>query len=153
MWPVSRTIDRYDTVFDHDGLVSNAGLLKPEKIRDLHAAGLSSFIISIDAASEELHEENRKRQAELMQMEAQVEEHSEELIGVKKKEEEWKLELAHFQRQKGMVTNEREFTAVISRGDSGGNAIGRRHIGTKRGVCVTHVRSRPAGDALTGWQL
>lgn len=27
MWPVSRTIDRYDATFDHDGLVSNAGLI------------------------------------------------------------------------------------------------------------------------------
>ena len=40
-------------------LVSNAGLLKPEKIYELHAAGLSSFIISIDAATEEVHEDNR----------------------------------------------------------------------------------------------
>lgn len=27
MWPVSRTLDRYDTTFDHDGLVANAGLV------------------------------------------------------------------------------------------------------------------------------
>ena len=27
MWPVSRTIDRYDTTFNHDGLVANAGLI------------------------------------------------------------------------------------------------------------------------------
>ena len=27
MWPVSRTIDRYDTTFDHDGLIANAGLI------------------------------------------------------------------------------------------------------------------------------
>jgi hypothetical protein len=27
VWPVSRTIDRYDTTFDHHGLVSNAGLV------------------------------------------------------------------------------------------------------------------------------
>jgi MoaA/NifB/PqqE/SkfB family radical SAM enzyme len=40
-------------------LVTNAGLLKPEKIRILHEAGTSSFIISVDAASEELHENNR----------------------------------------------------------------------------------------------
>ncbi len=40
-------------------LVSNAGLFKPHKIRELHAAGVSSFIISIDAASAELHEQNR----------------------------------------------------------------------------------------------
>jgi MoaA/NifB/PqqE/SkfB family radical SAM enzyme len=40
-------------------LVSNAGLFKPDKIRALHAAGVSSFIISVDAASAELHEKNR----------------------------------------------------------------------------------------------
>ena len=27
MFPVSRTIDRYDTTFDHDGLIANAGLV------------------------------------------------------------------------------------------------------------------------------
>lgn len=71
----------------------------------------------------ELQEQNRKRQNELLEMEARVAEHSEELIKVKKKEEEWKLELAHFQRQKGMVTNEREFTAVISEIDYAEKAL------------------------------
>ncbi len=27
MFPVSRTIDRFDTTFDHDGLIANAGLI------------------------------------------------------------------------------------------------------------------------------
>jgi MoaA/NifB/PqqE/SkfB family radical SAM enzyme len=40
-------------------LVTNAGLLKPYRIRELAAAGLSSFIISIDAADAETHERNR----------------------------------------------------------------------------------------------
>ena len=40
-------------------LVSNAGLFKPHKIRELHAAGISSFIISVDAADVETHENNR----------------------------------------------------------------------------------------------
>jgi MoaA/NifB/PqqE/SkfB family radical SAM enzyme len=40
-------------------MVSNAGLLKPRRIRDYADAGLSSFVISIDAASAEKHEENR----------------------------------------------------------------------------------------------
>src|SRR6188508_1196653 len=39
-------------------LVTNAGLLKPHRIRELAAAGLSSFIISIDAAEAETHERN-----------------------------------------------------------------------------------------------
>lgn len=40
-------------------VVTNAGLLKPKKIHELVDAGLSSFIISVDAASQDLHEENR----------------------------------------------------------------------------------------------
>jgi MoaA/NifB/PqqE/SkfB family radical SAM enzyme len=40
-------------------LVSNAGLFKPDKIRALHKAGVSSFIISVDAADVEKHETNR----------------------------------------------------------------------------------------------
>lgn len=40
-------------------LVTNAGLLKPHRIRELARAGLSSFIISVDAASVEAHERNR----------------------------------------------------------------------------------------------
>src|SRR5439155_7342283 len=37
-------------------LVTNGGLLRPERIRGLVAAGISSFIISIDAATVESHE-------------------------------------------------------------------------------------------------
>ena len=40
-------------------LVSNAGLFKPHRLRELHEAGVSSFIISIDAASAAEHEKNR----------------------------------------------------------------------------------------------
>lgn len=40
-------------------LVSNAGLFKPDKIKALHRAGISSFIISVDAADVEAHEKNR----------------------------------------------------------------------------------------------
>jgi len=40
-------------------LVSNGGLFKPQRIRDFAAAGLSSFVISIDAATARVHEENR----------------------------------------------------------------------------------------------
>ncbi len=40
-------------------LVTNAGLLKPEKVYELTDAGISSLIISIDAADEEVHERNR----------------------------------------------------------------------------------------------
>jgi MoaA/NifB/PqqE/SkfB family radical SAM enzyme len=40
-------------------LVTNGSLLKTRRIHELAEAGLSSFIISIDAASEEVHEGNR----------------------------------------------------------------------------------------------
>lgn len=40
-------------------LVTNAGILGRHKIDSLHEAGLSSFIISVDAASRERHEANR----------------------------------------------------------------------------------------------
>ena len=40
-------------------LVTNGSLLRPDRIRDLAAAGLSSAIISIDAATTEAHESNR----------------------------------------------------------------------------------------------
>ncbi len=70
-----------------------------------------------------LEEENRRRESELQEMEARVAAHSEELLDVKRREEEWKLELEHFHRQKGMVTNEREFTAVISEIDYATKAL------------------------------
>jgi hypothetical protein len=71
----------------------------------------------------ELQQANLDRQAELEKIEEQVTEHEEELKEVHKKEEEWKLELEHFQRQKGTVTNEREFTAVISEIDYATKAL------------------------------
>jgi MoaA/NifB/PqqE/SkfB family radical SAM enzyme len=40
-------------------LVTNAGLLKPHKVAAYADAGLSSFIISVDAASKDVHEQNR----------------------------------------------------------------------------------------------
>lgn len=63
---------------------------------------------------EELQEANRERQVELEQLEEVMAAHEIELRETRKREEECRLELDHFQKQKGMVTNEREFTAVIS---------------------------------------
>jgi MoaA/NifB/PqqE/SkfB family radical SAM enzyme len=40
-------------------LVTNGALLKPHRIRELVEAGLSSFIVSVDAATKEGHEHNR----------------------------------------------------------------------------------------------
>jgi predicted nucleic acid-binding Zn-ribbon protein len=72
---------------------------------------------------QELQQANRDRQAELEKTEELVHEHEAELSEVRKKEEEWKLELEHFQRQKAIVTNEREFTAVISEIDYATKAL------------------------------
>ena len=72
---------------------------------------------------QELHKANKLRQTELEGIEQQVTTYEEELVTVRKKEEEWKLELEHFQRQKAMVTNEREFTAVISEIDYATKAL------------------------------
>lgn len=75
------------------------------------------------AEVQQLQEANRSRQAELDQLEEQVRVIEEELRQVGKREQEWQLELEHFQRQKGMVTNEREFTAVISEIDYATKAL------------------------------
>jgi predicted nucleic acid-binding Zn-ribbon protein len=71
----------------------------------------------------ELRVANRKRQEELEELEEQIVAHEEELKEIRKKQAEWELELEHFQKQKGMVTNEREFTAVISEIDYATKAI------------------------------
>jgi len=71
----------------------------------------------------ELQEENRRRETELNSLEENVATHTEDLKEVHKKQEEWRLELEHFQKQKGMVTNEREFTAVISEIDYATKAL------------------------------
>jgi len=72
---------------------------------------------------QQLQEANRSRQLELDQLEEQVRLVEDELDQVHKREEEWQLELEHFQRQKGTVTNEREFTAVISEIDYANKAL------------------------------
>ena len=63
---------------------------------------------------QELERQNRERERELAEMEARIEELEKELAAVTHREEECTIELEHFQKQKGMVTNEREFTAVIN---------------------------------------
>ncbi len=71
----------------------------------------------------ELQEANRLRLEELEAFERQIERHEEEVKEVRKKQAEWELELEHFQKQKSVVTNEREFTAVISEIDYATKAI------------------------------
>lgn len=71
----------------------------------------------------ELQEGNRLRQEELVEMERQLAAHESEIAEVRRKQAEWELELQHFQKQKSTVTNEREFTAVISEIDYANKAI------------------------------
>lgn len=115
---------------------------------------------------QELQRANVRRQAELEELEQQVAAHEEELAQVRKKEEEWKLELEHFQRQKGMVTNEREFTAVISEIDYATKALDEakaRHKELEEAVAAINTdledrrNARPEEEAaqrevVEGWE-
>ncbi len=63
---------------------------------------------------QELQEANRGRQDELDRLVERVGHLEAQLREVRRREEEYRLELEHFHRQRSMVTNEREFSAVIS---------------------------------------
>jgi predicted nucleic acid-binding Zn-ribbon protein len=107
--------------------VSNAhhdlvNLVRLQTVYDAIAAAISEHNTP-PAEIRSLQEANRLRLEELEEMERQLEGHQEEIKEVRKKEAEWELELEHFQKQKGMVTNEREFTAVISEIDYATKAI------------------------------
>ncbi len=97
-------------------------LIRLQKIYD----SISEAIAERNAPPEEireLQEANRLRQEELEELETQMASHEEEIKEVRRKEAEWELELEHFQKQKSIVTNEREFTAVISEIDYATKAI------------------------------
>ena len=66
----------------------------------------------------ELQEENQRRQEELEVLEHELLHHHEELKEVRRREKECQLELEHFQKQRSIVTNEREFVAVLSEIDA-----------------------------------
>ncbi|MCG6964830.1 MAG: C4-type zinc ribbon domain-containing protein [Acidobacteria bacterium] len=89
----------------------------------------------------ELQEENLRRQEELDEMEQMVETKNAELAQVTKREEESRLELEHFQKQKALVTNEREFTAVINEIDFATRAL--NEAGARHGELKDEI------DALT----
>lgn len=72
---------------------------------------------------QELQKANVQRQVELEELEQRIQAYQDEMLQVGKKEAECKLELEHFQGQKGIVTNEREFTAVISEIDYATKAL------------------------------
>jgi hypothetical protein len=61
-----------------------------------------------------LEEEGKAREQEIAELELRLEELNDEVKKVRTRQEEAKLELEHFQKQKAMVSNEREFTAVIN---------------------------------------
>ena len=97
-------------------------LVQLQKVYDAIAEAIAERN-SPPAEIRSLQEANRLRLDELEEMERQLESHEEEIKEIRKKEAEWELELEHFQKQKGMVTNEREFTAVISEIDYATKAI------------------------------
>ena len=108
-------------------MVSNAfqdlvNLVRLQNVYDAIAEAISEHNTP-PAEIRSLQEANRLRLEELEEMERQLEAHGDEIKEVRKKEAEWELELEHFQKQKGMVTNEREFTAVISENDYASKAI------------------------------
>jgi predicted nucleic acid-binding Zn-ribbon protein len=108
-------------------MVSNAhrdlvNLVRLQNVYDAIAEAISEHNTP-PAEIRSLQEANRLRLEELEEMERQLEAHGEEIKEVRKKEAEWELELEHFQKQKGSVTNEREFTAVISEIDYATKAI------------------------------
>ncbi len=72
---------------------------------------------------QELERENREREQELREMEQRIAALESELAEVNRREEQCTIELEHFQKQKSMVTNEREFTAVINEIDFATRAL------------------------------
>ncbi len=63
---------------------------------------------------------------------------------MRQKQAEWELELEHFQKQKSTVTNEREFTAVISEIDYATRAIDESSAQTP-GARGVHYPARAGG--------
>ena len=97
-------------------------LVRLQKVYDSIAEAISERN-SPPAEIRELQEANRMRLEELEAHENQIVLHEEEVKEVRRKQAEWELELEHFQKQKAIVSNEREFTAVISEIDYATKAI------------------------------
>ena len=97
-------------------------LVRLQKVYDAIAEAIAEHNTP-PAEIRSLEEANLLRLEELQEMERKAEAHGEEIKEVRKKEAEWELELEHFQKQKSSVTNEREFTAVISEIDYATKAI------------------------------
>ena len=97
-------------------------LVRLQKVYDAIAEAIAERN-SPPAEIRSLQDANRLRLEELEEMERQLVAHDEEIKEVRKKEAECELELEHFQKQKSVVTNEREFTAVISEIDYATKAI------------------------------
>ena len=90
----------YDTIAEN----LNKRRLPPPEVKELEAA-------------------NKRRIIELNELEKTITAQEEEVRALHKSAEEWCLELEHFQKQKSQVTNEREFTAVISEIDYATKAL------------------------------
>ena len=99
-------------------------MIRLQKIYDRISEAITEQRTSPDDVLE-LAEENRRRQAELEELQGRMNELDAELRETVRSQEESRTELEHFQRQKGMVTNEREFTAVINEIDFASQALER----------------------------
>jgi len=99
-------------------------MIKLQKIYDRIAEAITEQRTAPDDVRE-LAEENRRRQLELQELQERMNGLEAELEKVIQDQEESRTELEHFQKQKGMVTNEREFTAVINEIDFATQALER----------------------------
>lgn len=71
----------------------------------------------------QLQLDNAERRKKLARIEAKVENLEAERKEVRNRRDDWSRELEHFKKQKAMVTNEREFTAVITEIDFATRAL------------------------------
>lgn len=94
------------------------------------------------AEVQELQSANRSRQDELDELVEGVTGLDLELREARRKEEEYRLELEHFHRQRSTVTNEREFTAVISEIDYA--TKGMNEAAARRGQLESELAAREA---------
>lgn len=94
------------------------------------------------AEVQELQSANRSRQDELDELVEGVAGLDLELREARRKEEEFRLELEHFHRQRSTVTNEREFTAVISEIDYA--TKGMHEAAARRGRLESDLAAREA---------
>lgn len=121
-------------------------LIRLQKIFDRIAERLRDRATPPDDV-DRLMQANEQREAELRGQEERIEELEEELRTVRRSEEEHSIELAHFQKQKAAVTNERQFRAVINEIDFATTALReaeerRRELEDERTALTEEIEER-----------